>query len=61
MIIKNGKKYYTLNEAKIISDKRIEKMGDKFIEKVKQKRLTTPGKENLKKVFDISLKVKNYA
>lgn len=61
MIIKNWKKYYTLDEARVISDKRIEKIWDKFIEKLKEKRSTNSWKGNLKRVFDISLKVKDYA
>ena len=61
MIVRNWKKYYTLEEAKVISDKRIEKMWDRFIEKIKQKRVVNSWKKSIKKVFNIWLKVENYA
>ncbi len=34
VVIKNGKKYYTLEEAKILSDKAIEEDAKKFAKKV---------------------------
>ena len=60
MIVRNWKKYYTLEEAKVISDKRIEKMWDIFLKNIKQKRILNSQEKNIKEVLNISLNVKNY-
>jgi len=61
MIIKNWKKYYTMAEAKEISDKKIEKMWDIFISKLKDKqKISIKKTQNIKNIFKVSLNSEFY-